>query len=339
MSEEKTKDQDSTQEAPKPEQEAEAQAAAEAPKAEAGEGAGAGSGETAGSQKVEAMPEERPEGTVTIKELLEAGAHFGHQTNRWNPKMKPFIFGVRNGIHIIDVRRTVPMFEKAWKAVYETVAEGGTVLFVGTKRQAQEVIEEEAKRCGMYYVTHRWLGGTLTNFQTIKASIERLRAYEKMAEDGTYERLTKKEVMRKERQRAKLVRNLGGIRDMTRLPAILFVTDPVKEKIAVAEANRLKIPVVAIADTNCDPDLLDYPIPGNDDAIRSIRLFASRIADACIAGAREARHRALARARAPEEGDGTIRVASGGGGPKVEVISRRSVPLPSPEAVGTPDEE
>ena len=289
---------------------------------------------------VPATPIEVQGGKLSLKEMLEAGVHFGHQTNRWNPKMKPYIFGARNGIHIIDLRKTVVMFREAYRAVVEAVANGGTVLFVGTKKQAQEVVEEEAKRCGMYSVTHRWLGGTLTNFKTIKTSIERLKAYEKMAEDGTYEKLTKKEVMRKERARAKLQRALGGIRDMNSLPSVLFITDPVKERIAVAEANRLKIPIVAIADTNCDPETVDYPIPGNDDAIRSIRLFTSQIAEACIEGARVARERAVKRSTGAkaEEGDGTIRVTSGGGGPKVEVISRRAVPLPDPEAVGTPEE-
>ncbi len=304
-------------------------------------------GETAGQEQAAAVPEAVPPeplniqgGKLSLKEMLEAGVHFGHQTNRWNPKMKPYIFGARNGIHIIDLRKTLGMFQQAYAAVVEAVAKGGTVLFVGTKKQAQEVVEEEAKRCGMYSVTHRWLGGTMTNFKTIKTSIERLKSYEKMAEDGTYEKLTKKEVMRKERERAKLQRALGGIRDMASLPSVLFITDPVKEKIAVAEANRLRIPIVAIADTNCDPEMVDYPIPGNDDAIRSIRLFTSQMAEACIEGARLARERAVKRSTGgkAEQGDGTIHVTSGGGGPKVEVISRRP-PLPDPEAVGTPEKQ
>jgi len=266
-----------------------------------------------------------PENVVTLRQLLEGGVHFGHQTNRWNPKMKPYIFGARNKIHIIDLRMTQTLFKEAYKSIFESVARGGTVLFVGTKKQAQDVVMQEADRCGMYYVNHRWLGGTLTNFKTIKSSVERLKSIEKMAEDGTYEKLTKKEVIQKERLRGKLLRNLGGLRDMARLPSVMFVTDPTKERIAVAEAKRLKIPVVAIADTNCDPDAIDYLIPGNDDAIRAIKLFTSKIADACIAGAREARRRALSAARADQgRGDSAIRVASGGGGPKVEVISRRA---------------
>ncbi|MCD6499322.1 MAG: 30S ribosomal protein S2 [Deltaproteobacteria bacterium] len=286
-----------------------------------------------------------PENVVTLRQLLEGGVHFGHQTNRWNPKMKPYIFGARNKIHIIDLRATQRMFRDAYKAVFESVARGGTLLFVGTKKQAQDVVKQEAERCGMYYVNHRWLGGTLTNFKTIKSSVERLKTIEKMAEDGTYEKLTKKEVIQKERLRGKLLRNLGGLRDMSRLPSVMFVTDPGKERIAVAEAKRLKIPVVAIADTNCDPDAIDYVIPGNDDAIRAIKLFTSKIADACIGGAREARQRAISSARGSEQarGDSTIRVASGGGGPKVEVISRRGAgghPLPEdPEAKAAPTEE
>ncbi len=327
---------------PKAEKAAEAKAAepkAAEPKAE--EAAAPAEGPAAAAPAPAApAPVEVQGGKLSLKQMLEAGVHFGHQTNRWNPKMKAYIFGARNGIHIIDLRKTVGMFQDAYKAVVEAVANGGTVLFVGTKKQAQEVVEEEAKRCGMFSVTHRWLGGTLTNFKTIKTSIERLKAYEKMAEDGTYEKLTKKEVMRKERARAKLQRALGGIRDMNSLPSLLFITDPVKERIAVAEAKRLRIPIVAIADTNCDPEVVDYPIPGNDDAIRSIRLFTSQVAEACIEGARAARERAVRRSTAGgkgEEGDGTIRVASGGDGPKVEVISRRAVPLPDPEAVGTPE--
>jgi small subunit ribosomal protein S2 len=283
-----------------------------------------------------------PQDVVTLRQLLKAGVHFGHQTNRWNPKMRPFIFGARNGVHIIDLRQTLQLFKEAYRTVMEAVANGGTVLFVGTKRQAQDTIAEEAQRCGMYYVTHRWLGGMLTNFQTIKGSLDRLRGIERMAEDGTYEKLLKKEVMRKERERAKLMKNLGGIRDMTRPPAVVYVIDPVKERIAVAEANKLGIPVVAITDTNADPDKIDFVIPGNDDAIRAIRLFTSGVADACLEGARLGRERAVKRAAREEEmkQPDTIRVASGGDGPKVEVISRRSRPAPvSPEASGRPADE
>ncbi len=221
---------------------------------------------------------------ITMKQLLEAGVHFGHQTRRWNPKMKPFIFGERNGIHIIDLQQTLKYFEIAYEFVKDTVAEGGKVLFVGTKRQAQDTIREEATRCGMYYVDHRWLGGTLTNFRTIRQSVEKLKRIEQWMEDGTIERFPKKERLKLERLRQKLERNLGGIKDMESLPQVLYVVDPKKEEIAVLEARKLGIPVVAITDTNCDPDLIDYIIPGNDDAIRAIKLLTSRIADAVLEG-------------------------------------------------------
>ncbi|QJA05348.1 30S ribosomal protein S2 [Thermosulfurimonas marina] len=221
---------------------------------------------------------------VTMKQLLEAGVHFGHQTSRWNPKMKPFIFGERNGIHIIDLQQTLKYFDLAYEFVRDTVAEGGKVLFVGTKRQAQDTIREEATRCGMYYVDHRWLGGTLTNFRTIRKSVDKLKRIEQWMEDGTIERFPKKERLKLERLRQKLERNLGGIKDMEELPQVLYVVDPKKEEIAVLEARKLGIPVVAITDTNCDPDLIDYIIPGNDDAIRAIRLLTSRIADAVLEG-------------------------------------------------------
>ncbi|HEX7127400.1 MAG TPA: 30S ribosomal protein S2 [Thermodesulfobacteriota bacterium] len=219
-----------------------------------------------------------------MKELLEAGVHFGHQTKRWNPKMKPYIFGARNGIYIIDLQKTVRMYREAYAFVRDTVARGETVLFVGTKKQAQEPIAEEAKRCGMFYVNSRWLGGMLTNFSTIKKSIDRLRKLEQMREEGTYDVLPKKEVAALEREREKLERSLGGIKEMTRLPGCVFVIDTRKEKIAVGEAKRLGIPTVAVVDTNCDPDEIDYVIPGNDDAIRAIKLFTSKIADAVIEG-------------------------------------------------------
>ena len=225
---------------------------------------------------------------ITMKQLLEAGVHFGHQTKRWNPKMKPFIFGARNGIYIIDLQKTVGLARTAFRFVSDAVAKGGNVLFVGTKKQAQDAIREEASRCGMFYVTNRWLGGTLTNFKTVKTGIDRLKTIEKMAADGTYERLPKKEVASLEREREKLEKNLGGIKDMSRLPAALFVIDTKKEYIAVHEANRLGIPVVAVVDTNCDPEGIDYVIPGNDDAIRSIRLFTGKVAEASIEG--KARH-------------------------------------------------
>ncbi len=215
---------------------------------------------------------------VTMKELLEAGVHFGHQTRRWNPKMKPYIFGKRNGIYIIDLQKTLRMFNQVAELVQQLAAEGKRILFVGTKRQAQEAIAEEAARCGEFYVTNRWLGGTLTNFVTLRTSIQRLKEVEGRLNDDNSP-LTKKERLRLEREREKMVKNLEGIRDMEELPDALFVVDPKKEDIAVSEANKLGIPVIAIVDTNCDPELIDYPIPGNDDAIRAIRLFASRLAD------------------------------------------------------------
>jgi small subunit ribosomal protein S2 len=221
---------------------------------------------------------------ITMKQLLEAGVHFGHQTRRWNPKMKPYIFGARNGIYIIDLQKTVGLARGALRFVSDAVAKGGSVLFVGTKKQAQDAVREEASRSTQYFVTNRWLGGTLTNFKTVKQGIDRLKTIEKMKEDGTYERLPKKEVASLEREREKLSKNLGGIKDMTRLPSAIFVIDTKKEHIAVHEANRLGIPVVAVVDTNCDPEGIDFVIPGNDDAIRSIRLFTGKIAEACIEG-------------------------------------------------------
>jgi len=221
---------------------------------------------------------------VTMKQLLEAGVHFGHQTRRWNPKMKPYIFGARNGIYIIDLQKTVKLFKVAYEFVVETVAQGGKLLFVGTKKQAQDSIVEEAKRCEMPFVKSRWLGGMLTNFQTIQKGIDRLKRLEAMFEDGTIERFPKKEVLRMDRLRQKLDRNLGGIKDMDSLPAAVFVVDSRNEQIAVKEANKLGIPVVAIVDTNCDPDGIDYIIPGNDDAIRAIRLISSLMANASLEG-------------------------------------------------------
>lgn len=222
--------------------------------------------------------------SITMKELLEAGVHFGHQTKRWNPKMKPYIFGERNGIYIIDLQKTLRLFKEATQFVTELASQGKTVLFVGTKRQAQDAIAEEAQRCGMYYVNQRWLGGLLTNFTTIQRSIRRLKDLESMSTDGRYELLPKKEVTRLERERKALDKNLAGIKDMPGLPDILFVIDSKNEEIAVAEARRLGIPVVGIVDTNCDPDYVDYVIPGNDDALRAIRLFASKISDAVLDG-------------------------------------------------------
>ena len=219
-----------------------------------------------------------------MKDLLEAGVHFGHQTKRWNPKMKAYIFGERNGIYIIDLQKTLKLFKEAYDFVRTSSSQGKDILFVGTKKQAQDAITEEAKRCGMYYISSRWLGGMLTNFATIKKSIDRLKKIEKMKEDGTYDKLTKKEVARLEKERTKLEKILCGIKTMPGLPSLLFVIDPRNEQIAVQEANRLGIPVVAVVDTNCDPDNIDYVIPGNDDAIRAIRLMASKVADAVLEG-------------------------------------------------------
>jgi len=221
---------------------------------------------------------------IETKDLLEAGVHFGHQTKRWNPKMKPFIFGERNGIYIIDLTKTVKLFNAAEQFITNLAAEGKTVLFVGTKRQAQDVMSDEAQRSGMFFVNQRWLGGLLTNFSTIQRSLGRLRDIEAMATDGRYDTLSKKEIARAEKEKRKLLKNLEGIRQMSRLPDAVFVIDTKKEKIAVDEARKLKIPVIGVVDTNCDPDEVDFVIPGNDDALRAIRLFASKIADAIVAG-------------------------------------------------------
>jgi len=219
-----------------------------------------------------------------MKELLEAGVHFGHQTKRWNPKMKEFIFGERNGIYIIDLQKTLKMFKEASKFVQDLAAEGKIVLFVGTKRQAQDAIAEEATRAGMYYVNQRWLGGLLTNWVTVQKSVKRLKELDDMATDGRYELLPKKEVIKLERERKHLQANLAGIKNMSRLPDSIFVIDSNKEQIAVREARKLGIPVVAVVDTNCDPSEVDYVIPGNDDALRAIRLFASKISDSIVEG-------------------------------------------------------
>ena len=219
-----------------------------------------------------------------MQELLEAGVHFGHQTKRWNPKMKKFIFGERNGLYIIDLGKTANLFSRVEDFVARLASESRAILFVGTKRQAQSIVLEQSRRCGMYFVNHRWLGGLLTNFVTIQRSIGRLRELESMAEDGRYESLSKKEIARIEKEKRKLHKNLDGIRHMKGLPDAIFVVDTKREKIAVDEARKLKIPVIGIVDTNCDPDDVDFVIPGNDDALRSIRLFVTRIADAVIAG-------------------------------------------------------
>jgi len=221
---------------------------------------------------------------VTMKQLLESGVHFGHQTRRWNPKMAQYIFTERNGIYIIDLQKTVRKMEEAYNFVRDLAMQGGTILFVGTKKQAQETVREEAERCGMFYVNTRWLGGTLTNYQTIRKRIQRLRELEQMEEEGVFSVLPKKEVMKLRAEKEKLQRFLGGIKDMPGLPDAVYVVDPRKERIAVSEARKLKIPIIAIVDTNCDPDEIDYVIPGNDDAIRAVRLITAKLADAVIEG-------------------------------------------------------
>lgn len=243
--------------------------------------------------------------TTTMKQMLEAGVHFGHQTSRWNPKMKPYIFGARNGIHIIDLQKTVVMFKEATDFVVNTVAQGGKVLFVGTKRQAQEAIREEAHQAGHFHITNRWLGGLLTNFSTVKKSIERLKTLESMRDSGEFVHFKKKETLGFEREIEKLNFVFDGIRNMDRLPGALFIVDPKKEKIALSEAKKLGIPTIALLDTNCDPEGIDYLIPGNDDAIRAVKLFSSKIAEAIAAGERRQqeinKEAALKAARQAEE--------------------------------------
>ena len=243
--------------------------------------------------------------SVTMKELLEAGVHFGHQVRRWNPKMKEYIFGERNGIYIIDLQKTQRMFREAIGFMTNLIAEdrGRTVLFVGTKRQAQDAIREEAEKCGQYFVNQRWLGGLLTNFQTVQKSIKRLKDLESMQTDGRYEKLTKKERIKLDRERESLNKNLSGIKNMSRLPDAVFIIDVKKEEIAVAEANRLGIPIVAVVDTNCSPEGIDYVIPGNDDALRAVRLFASRIADSIVEGNQIATEGGVVSAEPAEESD------------------------------------
>ena len=286
---------------------------------------------------------------VTMKELLEAGVHFGHQTRRWNPKMKTYIFGARNGIYIIDLQQTVRMFKTAYEFVVDTVANGESVLFVGTKKQARDSIYEEANRCEMFYVHNRWLGGMLTNFETMKKGIDRLKHLTAIFADGSVNRFTKKEGLRLDKERVKLDNNLGGIRDMGRLPRAVFIVDAKNENIAVREARRLGIPVVAIVDSNCNPDEIDYIIPGNDDAIRAIRLITSRIADACIEGRERMEERVQAEAdKATAEagveevehvvGPGERAVISDGSdGPIVEVVTRQTTAPDQPEK--DPDNE
>jgi small subunit ribosomal protein S2 len=287
---------------------------------------------------METMAEATGQNPISMRALLEAGVHFGHNTGRWNPKMKQYIFGARNGIHIIDLQHTVKLFRQAFQAVVDTTARGDTILFVGTKKQAQDVIVEEATRSGQHYVTQRWLGGTLTNFRTVKGSLERLRSLEKMEEDGTLFALTKREQVMIRRDRDKLMKSLGGIKGLSKVPGMLFVIDPHKEHIAVDEARKLEIPVVAITDTNCDPDQIDYVIPGNDDAIRAIKLFASKIADAAIIGNKVYKETARTRGQEREDtGERVIHVSSGGDGPRVEMSTGGS--MFNPEASASPDQE
>ena len=270
--------------------------------------------------------------SVTMKELLEAGVHFGHQVRRWNPKMKEYIFGERNGIYIIDLQKTQRMFRDAIGFVTNAVAEdkGKTVLFVGTKRQAQDAVREEAERCGQYYVNQRWLGGLLTNFQTVQKSIKRLKELETMQTDGRYEKLTKKERIKLDREREGMNKNLSGIKSMTRLPDVVFIIDVRKEEIAVAEANRLGIPIVAVVDTNCSPEGIDYVIPGNDDALRAVRLFASRIADSILEGQLIATEGGVV--SESEDGEAKAGATAGGAG-------EQSVDNSAPEAGSTPEIE
>jgi small subunit ribosomal protein S2 len=259
------------------------------------------------------VPVLRGDFPLPLKALLDAGVHFGHQTKRWNPKMRPYIYGARNGIHIVDLDQTARLFARAYRFVEEMVSRGGHLLMIGTKRQAQEIVTEEATRSGSYFVVNRWLGGTLTNFRTIKQGLDRMRQLERMKEDGTYLQLPKKEVIRLEKERARFEKYLGGLKSMTSLPHAVFVIDPSKETIAVEEAKKLGIPIIAITDTNCDPDLIDYVIPGNDDAIRSIKLITSRLADAVVDGSQR-RKETVGRDGRDEGGD-----RGGRGAPIAEV--------------------
>jgi small subunit ribosomal protein S2 len=261
---------------------------------------------------------------ITMKELLEAGVHFGHQTRRWNPKMKPYIFGARNGIYIIDLQKTVRLFKNAYNFIRETAQAGETVLFVGTKKQAQDSVAEEAQRCNMYYVNQRWLGGMLTNFATVRQSIDRLKRLDAMFADGSIEGYTKKEILSLEKQRQKLEKSLGGIKGMNKLPGAIFVVDPKNEAIAVSEAKKLGIPVVSVVDTNCDPDPIDYIIPGNDDAIRAIRLLASKMASAVIEGV-QAREIEL---QTDAEGEAQAEATAE---PQVEVVPAEAAPVETGE--------
>jgi len=286
---------------------------------------------------------------ITMKELLEAGVHFGHQTKRWNPKMKPYIFGARNGIYIVDLQKTVRMFRTAYDFIVDTVTDGKPILFVGTKKQARDSIYEESNRCEMFYIHNRWLGGMLTNFQTIRKSIDRLNYLNNIQNDESINLFPKKERLKLLKERMKLDNNLGGIRNMNGLPGAIFVVDPKNEAIAVREGRRLGIPIIAIVDTNCNPDEIDYIIPGNDDAIRAIRLITSRIADACITGRQRLEEKQQAEADKEIEVEPEITavgedlkpgerkvVDDGSKGPVVEII-RRSTPVAAPDAVAPED--
>ena len=281
------------------------------------------------------VPQLKTDFPLPLRSLLDAGVHFGHQTKRWNPKMRPFIYGARNGIHIIDLDQTARLFARAFHFVTETVARGGNILMVGTKRQAQEICQEEATRSGAYYVINRWLGGPLTNFRTIKQGLDRMRQLERMKEDGTYLQLPKKEVSRLEKERERFEKYVGGLKNMGSLPQAVFIIDPAMEQIAVSEAKKLSIPIIAITDTNCDPDQVDYVIPGNDDAIRSIRLITQRIADAVVEGTQRRKDHG----GRDEEGGGGGR----GGRPQADVqYARNRGPRPSETpatapAAGTPE--
>ncbi len=268
---------------------------------------------------------------IGMREMLEAGAHFGHATHRWNPKMAPYIFGPRNGIHIIDLQQTVPLFKNAYDFLNTTVSKGGKVLFVGTKKQACEIIKEAALNANQYYVNARWLGGMLTNFKTIQVSIERFRKLETSSKDGTFERLPKKEVIKLSRELEKLEKNLSGIKDMTKPPRAIVIVDPKKEHIAVKEAHTLKIPIVAMVDTNCDPNTVNYPIPANDDSIRSVSLFIEKLANACKEGEIIHQEELVARRQKVQDKDkenekrSAPRDSHKKGGPKVEVLSKVAV--------------
>jgi small subunit ribosomal protein S2 len=275
------------------------------------------------------IPQIKSEFALPLKSLLDAGVHFGHQTKRWNPKMRQYIYGARNGVHIIDLDQTARLFTKAFNFLHETAARGGNVLFIGTKRQAQEIIQEESVRSNSFYVVNRWLGGTLTNFRTIKQGLERMRQLERMKEDGTYLQIPKKEVSKLEKEHDRFEKYIGGLKNMTALPAAVFIIDPAMETIAVQEARKLQIPIVAVTDTNCDPDLIDYPIPGNDDAIRAIRLVTARLADAVIEGAQRRKD------TAPKD-DGNSGGGGGGGG-RMDVYTRnRRDKQEAPQETGAP---